>query len=486
MSRKRNKERIVIENVSIEAVAAEGNGLAHIDGKVLFVPKCVPGDVVDVQITRSRKGFMQGTPVRMVKESPIRQKPFCPHYGVCGGCTWQALPYDKQLEFKQQQVVDQLTRIGHLTLPPISPIIGSERIVDYRNKLEFTFSDKRWLFKEERFNPDGTEKSFSEEELLGFGFHIPGMFSKVLDIKECRLQKEPSNAIRQFARQYAVEHHLEFFDLYNHTGFLRNLVIRSTEEGEFGINLVIGACQIGEKPSKKQMKDAEDMIKAICQEFPQITSAYLTVNNKANDSYDGCPVYHILGNEYLLEKMEDMTFRIGPKSFYQTNSLQAYRLYSVVRDFADLKGDEILYDLYTGTGTIALFLARKAGKVFGIEYVEEAVADARTNAEDNKIDNAEFFAGDMKDVLDESFIKKHGKPDIVVLDPPRAGIHPSVAQVILNASPNRIVYVSCNPASQARDLEILCRDYSILKVQPVDMFPHTQHVENVVLLKKND
>ena len=476
MSRKRNKERQIIENVSIEAVAAEGNGLAHIDGKVLFVPKCVPGDVVDVVLTRSRKGFMQGNVLRMVKESPIRQKPFCPHYGICGGCTWQALPYDKQLEFKQQQVIDQLTRIGHLTLPPISPILGSERIIDYRNKLEYTFSDRRWLFADERLNPDGTERQFTEEELLGLGFHIPQMFSKVLDIKECRLQKEPSNAIRLFARKYAVEHKLGFFDLYNHTGLLRNLVIRCTEEGKFGINLVIG----------KQMPEAEDMVKAICREFPQISSAYITINSKANDSYDGCPLFHIYGDKYLVEKMEDITFRIGPKSFYQTNSLQAYRLYCVVRDFAELKGDETLYDLYTGTGTIALFLARNAKKVIGIEYVEEAVADARVNAKDNGIANAEFFAGDMKDILNKEFVKKHGKPDTIILDPPRAGIHPSVAQVILDAAPTRIVYVSCNPASQARDLEILCQSYKIARVQPVDMFPHTQHVENVVLLTKND
>ena len=485
MSRKRNKERQIIENVSIEAVAAEGNGLAHIDGKVLFVPKCVPGDVVDVVLTRSRKGFMQGSVLKLVKESPMRQKPFCPHYGICGGCTWQALPYDKQLEFKQQQVIDQLTRIGHLTLPPISPILGSERIIDYRNKLEFTFSDRRWLFAEERLNPDGTERQFTREELLGLGFHIPQMFSKVLDIKECRLQKEPSNAIRLFARKYAVEHKLGFFDLYNHTGLLRNLVIRSTEDGKFGINLVIGASKIGDNPTKRQMQEAEEMVKAICREFPQVSSAYLTVNSKANDSYDGCPLFHIQGDQYLVEKMEGITFRIGPKSFYQTNSLQAYRLYSVARDFAALKGGEILYDLYTGTGTIALFLARNAKKVIGIEYVEEAVADARVNARDNGITNAEFFAGDMKDVLSKDFIQKHGKPDTIILDPPRAGIHPSVAQVILGAAPKKIVYVSCNPASQARDLEILCQSYKLTRVQPVDMFPHTQHVENVVLLESN-
>lgn len=484
MSRKRNKERQIIQNVSIEAVAAEGNGLAHIDGKVLFVPKCVPGDVVDVQLTRSRKGFMQGDMIRMVKESPIRQKPFCPHYGICGGCTWQALPYDKQLEFKQQQVIDQLTRIGHLTLPPISPILGSERITDYRNKLEFTFSDRRWLFNSERFNPDGTPREFTPEELCGLGFHIPMSFSKVLDIKECRLQKEPSNAIRMFAREYALEHGFRFFDLYNHVGFLRNLMIRSTEDGQFMVNLVIGTQQIGGSPTKHELDDAKGLLEALCQKFPEISSTYLIINNKANDSYDGCRMIHVSGKEFITEKMEDITFRIGPKSFYQTNSLQAYRLYSTVRDFAQPKGDEILYDLYTGTGTIALFLSRRVKKVIGIEYVEEAVADARINSRDNGIDNAEFFAGDMKDVLDDEFIRKHGKPDIIVLDPPRAGIHPSVAQVILNAAPDRMVYVSCNPASQARDLEILCSRYNILKVQPVDMFPHTQHVENVVLLKK--
>jgi len=484
MSRKRNKEKTIIKDVMIEAVAAEGNGLAHVEGKVLFVPKCVPGDVVDVQLTRSRKGFMQGNMVRMVKESPIRQKPFCPHYGICGGCTWQALPYDKQLEFKQQQVIDQLTRIGHLTLPPISPILGSERITDYRNKLEFTFSDKRWLFNSERFNEDGTEKVFTEEELLGLGFHIPLMFSKVLDIKECRLQKEPSNAIRLFARRYAVEHKLGFFDLYNHVGLLRNLMIRSTEDGQFMVNLVIGAKRIGDNPTPSERKAAEGLLDALCNDFPQITSTYLIINSKANDSYDGCKLIHHSGKEFITEKMEDITFRIGPKSFYQTNSRQAYRLYSTVRDFAGLNGDEILYDLYTGTGTIALFLSRNVKKVIGIEYVEEAVEDARTNARDNNISNAEFFAGDMKDVLSRDFIRKHGKPDTIILDPPRAGIHPSVAQVILEASPKKIVYVSCNPASQARDLEILCSDYKIDKVQPVDMFPHTQHVENVVLLSK--
>ncbi len=486
MSRKRSKERIVIKNVNIEAVAAEGNGLAHIDGKVLFVPKCVPGNIVDVVLTRSRKGFMQGNLINMVKESPIRQKPFCPHYGICGGCTWQALPYDKQLEFKQQQIADQFTRIGHLSFPPISPILGSERIIDYRNKLEFTFSDRRWLLSEERFNQDGTEKTFTEEELVGLGFHIPQKFSKILDISECRLQKEPSNAIRMFVRRYAIEHGLQFFDLYNHTGLLRNLMIRSTEDGQFMVNLVIGTQEIGGTPTLEDKKSVQELLTALCAAFPQIISTYIIVNNKANDSYDGCTLLHHSGAKFITEKMGDLTFRIGPKSFYQTNASQAYRLYSTVCSFADPDKEDILYDLYTGTGTIALFLARKVRKVIGIEYVEEAVADAKKNAADNGITNVDFFAGDMKDILNKDFIRVHGAPNTIILDPPRAGIHPSVAQVIIEASPNKIVYVSCNPASQARDLEILCRHYSIRKVQPVDMFPHTQHLENIVILQRND
>ncbi|MBO4691829.1 MAG: 23S rRNA (uracil(1939)-C(5))-methyltransferase RlmD [Bacteroidales bacterium] len=486
MSRKRNKEKIIIENVSIEAVAAEGNGLAHIDGKVLFVPKCVPGDVVNVQLTRKRKGFMQGNVIEMVKESPIRQKPFCPHYGICGGCTWQSLPYSKQLEFKQQQVYDQLTRIGHLTLPYLSPILGSEKTQCYRNKLEYTFSDRRWLFDSERFNPDGSERSFSPDELCGIGFHIPQMFSKVLDIKECRLQREPSNKIRLFAKDYAIKHNLQFFDLYNHTGLLRNLVVRTASTGEIMVILVIGAKEIGGIVSSKEISSVKEMLSAIRENFPEITSLWYVVNNKANDSYNDCPIHLFSGKEFITEQMEDISFRIGPKSFYQTNSEQAYRLYSVVREFADLKGDEVLYDLYTGTGTIALFLAKRVKKVVGIEYVEEAISDAKMNAKENGIKNSVFYAGDMKDVLNEEFIEKNGKPDVIVLDPPRAGIHPSVAQVVLKAAPKRIVYVSCNPASQARDLETLCKNYTISKVQPVDMFPHTQHVENVVLLERSN
>lgn len=479
MSRKRSKERVILRNIEIESVAAEGNGLAHVDGKVLFVPKCVPGDVVDVVLTRKRKGFMQGDLIELVQPSPIRQAPVCPHYGICGGCTWQALPYDKQLEFKQQQVVDQLTRIGRIALPEISPILGSEKRECYRNKLEYTFSDRRWVFKEE-----GPIEEMPANALLALGFHIPMSFSKVLDIKDCKLQREPSNAIRLFAKQYAIEHNLQFFDLYHHTGFLRNIVIRTSTTGEVMVILVIGTSEVGGTVSESELSEAKKLLDALAAKFPEITSLHYVANNKGNDSISDLPAMHYAGKEYISEVMEGIRFRIGPKSFYQTNSEQAYRLYSVVRDFAGLKGEEILYDLYTGTGTIALFLSRNVRKVVGIEYVEEAIADARINARENGIANSTFYAGDMKDVLNADFIEANGKPDVIVLDPPRAGIHPSVAQVILDTAPEKIVYVSCNPASQARDLSVLCEKYEVVRVQPVDMFPHTQHVENVVLLRQ--
>lgn len=486
MSRKRNKEKVIIENVVIEALAAEGNALSHIDGKVIFVPKCIPGDVVNVSLTRQRKGFMQGEVIELVKPSPDRIAPFCPHYGICGGCTWQALPYPKQLEFKRQQVIDQLTRIGHLNLPEVPPTLASEKTQCYRNKLEYTFSDKRWILKEEADKlskaEDGSYQLPHNEE-VALGFHIPTMFSKVLDIKECKLQKEPSNAIRLFVKAYALEHSLPFGDLYHHTGLLRNLIIRTTSTGQVMVILVVGTEEVGGELKPSELSQAKDLLKAVKEKFSEASSLYYMINNKGNDSVADCPCFYFAGTEYITEQMEDVKFRIGPKSFYQTNSEQAYRLYSVVRQFADLQGDEILYDLYTGTGTIALFLASKVKKVVGIEYVTEAIEDAKINARENGFTNTEFYAGDMKDVLNEEFIKAHGRPDVIILDPPRAGVHPSVAQVILKAAPSKIVYVSCNPASQARDLATLCSEYEIVKVQPVDMFPHTQHVENVVLLK---
>ena len=462
------KERIILNNIEIETVAAEGNAIARVDGKVLFVPQCVPGDIVDVQVNRKRKGYMEGTVVKLVQPSPIRLEPFCEHYGVCGGCKWQPLPYEKQLEFKQQQVIDQLTRIGHLELPEIMPILGSEKTRYYRNKLEFTFSNRRWILSGE------DAVSLSPVEKLGLGFHVSGFFDKVLDIKQCHLQREPANAIRLFIKEYAIKNNLAFFDLREQTGFLRNMIVRTTSTGEVMLIVVF---------AHEDVEARKALLDAVKEQFAEITSLHYIINGKRNDSISDLDAIHYSGADCVYEQMEGIKFRISPKSFYQTNSEQAYRLYSVVREFADLKGDEVVYDLYTGTGTIGLFLSPKAKKVVGIEYVKEAIDDAKINAQNNGITNSTFYAGDMKDMLTGEFIKQNGKPDLVVLDPPRAGIHQDVAKVLLEAAPPKMVYVSCNPASQARDLAILSEKYEITKVRPVDMFPHTHHVENVVALR---
>lgn len=465
MSKK--KTELILEHVLIESVAAEGKALAHVDGTVLFVPFAVPGDIVDVRVYKKKKNYMEGLVARMVQPSPDRLEPFCPHFGVCGGCKWQPLPYPMQLQAKQQQVYDQLVRIGHLDVPEISPIIGSDRTDYYRNKLEFSFSSKRW------FLPGENPEQIPEEERCGLGFHVGKFFDKVLDIKDCHLQREPSNAIRLFIKDYAVSHGLPFYDIRENKGWLRNMFIRTTEDGQ--VMLIL--CFAYEDEALR-----ESMLEAIAQAFPQITSFYYVINTKLNDSISDqeCVLYK--GQEAIYETMEGLRFKIGPKSFYQTNSPQAYKLYSVARSFAGLTGKEVVYDLYTGTGTIAQFVSSQASKVIGIEYVPEAIEDARTNAAYNGIENCTFFAGDMKDILTTDFIARHGRPDVIILDPPRAGIHPDVAQVILAASPARMVYVSCNPASQARDLAILAEKYAITAVQPVDMFPHTQHVENVCKL----
>lgn len=464
---RRDKE--LFQNVQIEAVAAEGKSLAHINGKVIFVPFAVPGDVVDIQVKIKRKGYMEGYITNMVKASPDRIEPFCSHFGVCGGCKWQSLPYSSQLNFKQQQVVDQLTRIGHLNLPKISPILGSENEQYYRNKLEFTFSSKRWI-------ESLTEaENLPDDRRTGLGFHIAGLFDKVLDIGHCYLQPSPSNEIRLFVKEFALKNEYSFFDLREQTGLLRTLVIRTSTTGEVMVIVVFAA----ENREKREL-----LLNALKEKFPSITSINWVINGKKNDSISDLDCFNYSGMPYITEKMETLTFRIGPKSFYQTNSNQAYRLYSVVREFAALKGDETLYDLYTGTGTIALFLASQASKVVGIEYVPEAIEDAKINAADNNIKNCNFFAGDMKDLLSADFIEQNGKPDVVVLDPPRAGVHPDVAKVVAAAAPDKIVYVSCNPATQARDIALIGDNYEITKVQPVDMFPHTHHLENVVLLVK--
>ena len=467
MSRKRVD--LKLENVTIESVAAEGKAVAHVDGMVVFVDFAVPGDIVDIQVCKKKKNYMEGFITRIVTPSPDRVDAFCEHFGTCGGCRWQPLPYRMQLDAKRRQVYDQLVRIGHLEVPEIRPTLPSERTQFYRNKLEFSASERRWILKGE--DPD----AIPANDRVGLGFHVGKFFDKVLDIRKCWLQPEPSNAIRLFIKQFCIDHGYEFYNIRENRGYFRNMFVRTTESGQ--VMLIV--CF-----AREDKKRREALLDAVSEAFPQISSLYYVINGKLNDSIgDQSPILY-KGDDAIYEEMEGLRFRIGPKSFYQTNSLQAYRLYSVAREFAALTGNEVVYDLYTGTGTIAQFVSRKASKVIGIEYVPEAIQDAEANAAANGITNCEFFAGDMKDVLNDAFIAEHGRPDVIILDPPRAGIHPDVAKVILDAAPDRMVYVSCNPASQARDLAILGRDYVITAVQPVDMFPHTMHVENVCALKR--
>lgn len=464
----RKKLDLILENVKIEAVAAEGKSLAHVDGTVVFVEFAVPGDIVNVKVTKKKKNYMEGFILEIVKPSEDRLQPFCEHFGICGGCRWQPLPYDMQLKAKQQQVWDQLVRIGHLEIPDISPILPSDKTKYYRNKLEFTFSNKRWIYNNE--DPD----SLTDEERLGLGFHVGKFFDKVLDIKHCSLQPEPSNEIRLFIREYTVTHNLEFYNIRENTGFLRNIIVRNNQVGD----VMLTVCFAYDDQDK-----IVPMLDAIAAEFPQIKSLHYVINEKLNDSISDLDCILYKGEDAIWETMGKLKFKIGPKSFYQTNSEQAYKLYSVAKEFAALTGNEVVYDLYTGTGTIAQFISDKASKVIGIEYVKEAIEDARINAEANGITNCTFFDGDMKDILTADFIKEHGKPEVMIIDPPRAGMHPDVVKVIMEAAPERIVYVSCNPASQARDLAMMSPMYEITAVQPVDMFPHTMHVENVCALK---
>lgn len=467
----RKKLDLILENVKIEAVAAEGKSLAHVDGTVVFVEFAVPGDIVNVKVTKKKKNYMEGFILEIVKPSEDRLQPFCEHFGICGGCRWQPLPYDMQLKAKQQQVWDQLVRIGHLEIPDISPILPSDKTKYYRNKLEFTFSNKRWIYNNE--DPD----SLTDEERLGLGFHVGKFFDKVLDIKHCSLQPEPSNEIRLFIREYAVTHNLEFYNIRENTGFLRNIIVRNNQVGD----VMLTVCFAYDDQDK-----IVPMLDAIAAEFPQIKSLHYVINEKLNDSISDLDCILYKGEDAIWENMGKLKFKIGPKSFYQTNSEQAYKLYSVAKEFAALTGNEVVYDLYTGTGTIAQFISDKASKVIGIEYVKEAIEDARINAEANGITNCTFFDGDMKDILTADFIKEHGKPEVMIIDPPRAGMHPDVVKVIMETAPERIVYVSCNPASQARDLAMMSPMYEITAVQPVDMFPHTMHVENVCALKLKD
>jgi len=459
----------VIENLEIIDAGSEGKAIAKHGDMVVFVSHVVPGDVVDVQITKKKKNYREGVAVKFHKYSDQRIDAFCEHSGVCGGCKWQNMPYSLQLFYKQKQVIDNLTRIGKVALPEISPIMASASDKFYRNKLEFTFSSQRWLLESEK------ELPHEGENMNALGFHIPARFDKILDLNQCYLQKEPSNSIRLAVKQYADAHQLEFADLRNNVGFLRTLIIRTSSTGELMVIVPF---------FNENKKQREALLNFMVEKFPQITSLMYVINQKANDTITDQEVVCYKGNDHFFEEMEGLRFKIGAKSFYQTNSEQAYELYKKTREFAALTGNEIVYDLYTGTGTIANFVARNAKKVIGVEYVPEAIEDAKMNAKLNNIQNTRFFAGDLKDVLTHEFINKHGKPNVIILDPPRAGMHPNVIAGLLYAKPERIVYVSCNPATQARDLALLDEHYSVQKVQPVDMFPQTHHVENIVLLQR--
>ena len=460
----------LLEGVSISAVAAEGKALARVGEMVLFVPYVVPGDVVDVQVTRKKHSFLEGKAVRIVQPSPLRAEPFCPHFGVCGGCKWQCLRYEEQLRAKQQQVEDQLVRIGKVRIGEIRPILPSRRTQAYRNKLEFGFSNRMWLTEEQVRGGDALPHRNA------LGFHIAGAFDKILDISRCALMDDVNDRLRNDIRAYALEHQLAFYDLRENRGLLRSLMMRNSNTGEL---MLLVQFRIESEPEHAQ---AMGLMQHIADSFPEVSSLLYVDNHKANDTFADQVVHTFSGTPFIYERMGELRFKVGPKSFYQTNTEQAYELYKTVLDFAQLSGEELVYDLYTGTGTIANFLAPHASQVVGIEYVPEAIEDAKENAAINQIANAVFFAGDMKDILTPGFIAGHGRPDVIITDPPRAGMHPAVVGTMLGAAPRRIVYVSCNPATQARDLALLSEAYDVARIQPVDMFPHTQHVENVALL----
>ena len=471
MARKR-KEFPILENVTITDVAAEGKALARVNDMVVFVPFVVPGDVVDLKIRKKKHSYCEAEVVRFVKYSETRAEPVCQHFGVCGGCKWQNLPYEEQLRAKQQQVFDQLSRISHVQLPEFNPIMGSQLTLHYRNKLEFGCSNKRWLTREQVASGE------TFDTMNAIGFHITGAFDKILPIEKCWLMDDLQNRIRNEIREYALANGITFFDLRQQVGLLRDVMIRNSDTGEWMVLVQFHF------ESEGDQQTAEALLSHLGEQFPQITSLLWVDNQKCNDTFGDLPVQVFKGNDHIFEVMEDLKFKVGPKSFYQTNTLQAYHLYDVARQFANLNGNEIVYDLYTGTGTIANFVARKAKKVVGVEYVPEAIEDAKVNSELNGIDNTTFYAGDMKDILNDEFIAENGQPDVIITDPPRAGMHADVLETIVRANPKRIVYVSCNPATQARDLIALDNNYEVKAVQPVDMFPHTPHVENVVLLER--
>lgn len=478
MSRKK-KPLPILEHITITDVAAEGKSLVRVDDKVIFVPFAVPGDVVDLQITKKKHKYCEARVLRFIEYSNVRAIPRCEHFGICGGCKWQNLPYEEQLKAKQKQVFDQLTRIGKIDLPEFLPILGSVKQFEYRNKLEFGFSNKRWLTNEQV----ASGETFSNMNAVGF--HITGAFDKIYPIEKCHLMDDLHNRLRNAIRDYAFEHELSFYDLRAQHGLLRDMMIRNSNTGEWMLLIQFGkTIDTGNGADAWELtEEGRGLMQYIADTFPEITSLLWVYNPKCNDTFGDLPVHVFKGNDHIYETMEELRFKVGPKSFYQTNTEQAYHLYCVARDFANLTGNELVYDLYTGTGTIANFVARKAKKVIGIEYVPEAIEDAKVNSEINGIDNTLFYAGDMKDILTEEFISKHGRPDVIITDPPRAGMHEDVVNTILQARPKRIVYVSCNPATQARDIALMDAQYKVAAVRPVDMFPHTPHVENVVLLE---
>lgn len=465
----RKKPLPLLRGVEIIDIGSEGNAIAKVDDMILFVPGMIPGDVVDVQVRKKKRRYMEGVAVALVTPSPDRVTPHCKHFGLCGGCRWQHLPYEQQLFFKAKQVNDNLTRISHTSIPEPEPIIGSALQYMYRNKMEYTFSDRRWMTHDEI----ASRESFTDEPALGF--HVQGIYDKILNITECHLQSEPADSIRNKIREYSLSHNLVFYSMKEQQGFMRNMIIRTSTSGETMVIVIFG---------REQEEERVNLLDFIVKEFPEVTSLYYIINSKRNDSLADQNPVHYSGKTFITERLEKLSFRIGPKSFYQTNSLQVFRLYSVAREFASLTGDEVVYDLYTGTGTIACFIASSAAKVIGIEYVEEAVVDARINAGDNNISNASFFSGDMKDVLTDAFMTENGYPDVIITDPPRGGMHDDVINAILRSGAKKVVYVSCNPATQARDLGLLAAGYKVTKTQPVDMFPQTYHVENVALLEK--
>jgi 23S rRNA (uracil1939-C5)-methyltransferase len=462
-------KNIILENITIEAVASEGKCIARHEGQVIFVEQVVPGDIVDLLVFRKKKGFMEARTIKFHTLSPKRVEPFCSHFGTCGGCKWQSLPYDEQLKFKWQQVKDNLERIAKVPLPEINPILGSPDTQYYRNKLEFTFSNHRWLTDEEIQSGADLEKN-------ALGFHVPKRFDRIVDIDTCYLQGDPSNAIRTLVREETMKAGYPFYDILTHEGWLRNLIIRTASTGQLMVILQVAY----------KNEDLNSLLGKIKEAFPQITSLMYVINSKGNDTFQDLEVELFHGQDHIMEEMDGLHFKVGPKSFYQTNSKQAERLYKVAIDMARIKEHELVYDLYTGTGTLAQFAARSAAKVVGLEYVEPAIEDAWINAKLNNLENVHFQAGDIKDLLTEEFMERHGRPQVIITDPPRAGMHTDVTDALYHFGAERIVYVSCNPATQARDIQLLAERYKVVEVQPVDMFPHTHHVENVVLLERRD